>query len=137
MSQPRTKKPGNTPTASSKKTVAKKRSICPIACTLDIIGDKWTLLVVRDLFAGKSHYHEFASSPERIATNILADRLDRLTNAGIINQSKSTQRVGSTAYALTPLGSSLFPLLVAMRDWGLANIAGTQARVAVPTPAST
>lgn len=116
------------------KTKSIKRSVCPIACTLDIIGDKWTLLVVRDLFAGKSHYHEFASAPERIATNILADRLERLAAAGIVAQQESTQRVGSSAYVLTPMGKSLFPLLVAIRDWGLAHIPGTQARVAVPVP---
>ncbi len=113
---------------------AARRSVCPIACTLDVLGDKWTLLVVRDLFAGKSHYHEFASSPERIASNILADRLERLVTAGLVETSSSSQRVGSSAYALTARGTSLFPLLAAIRDWGLANIAGTQARVQVPSP---
>jgi DNA-binding HxlR family transcriptional regulator len=111
-----------------------KRSVCPIACSLDLVGDKWTLLLVRDLFAGKSHYHEFAQSPERIATNILAERLERLSVAGLIDAKPSTQRVGSMAYGLTEKGRSLYPLLVAIRDWGLANIAGTQARVAVPSP---
>lgn len=111
-----------------------KRSVCPIACSLDLIGDKWTLLVIRDLFAGKSHYHEFAQSPEGIATNILAQRLERLMHAGLIHAKPSAQRAGSMAYALTAKGKSLFPLLVAIRDWGLANIPGTQARVSVPDP---
>src|SRR5438105_4349626 len=54
------------------------RSPCPVACTLDIIGDRWTLLLIRDLLAGKKRYGEFLASPERIPTNILAERLKRL-----------------------------------------------------------
>ncbi len=110
----------------------KRRSVCPVACTLDIIGDKWTLLVVRDLFAGKTHYHEFAASPERIATNILAERLRRLQRHGIVQASDSTIRAGSLAYALTEKGRSLLPLLAAYRTWGLANVRGTEARVSIP-----
>jgi DNA-binding HxlR family transcriptional regulator len=116
------------------KKITKRRSVCPIACSLDILGDKWTLLVVRDLFAGKSRYKDFTTSPERIATNILAERLERLTGAGLVAAKKSHERAGSVTYALTARGKSLFPLLVAMKEWGLANIAGTQARVAVPNP---
>lgn len=111
---------------------AKRRSPCPIACSLDIVGDKWTLLVIRDLFAGKSHYHEFLQSPERIATNILAERLTRLTAAGVITAQPSPQREGASLYQLTPRGKSLFPLLVAIRDWGLANLPGTKAHMHVP-----
>lgn len=61
---------------------SEKRSPCPIAGVLDILGDRWTLLVVRDLFCGKSQYKDFAASPEKIATNILADRLHRLVQHG-------------------------------------------------------
>lgn len=111
------------------------RSVCPVACTLDMLGDKWTLLVVRDLFAGKSHYHEFAQSPEGIATNILADRLERLVRNGIAKARPSDVRAGSSAYVLTDRGRSLFPVLDAIKNWGLANIRGTQARVALSTPA--
>lgn len=111
---------------------AKRRSPCPIACSLDIVGDKWTLLVIRDLFAGKSHYHEFLQSPERIATNILAERLTRLTAAGVITAQPSPQREGASLYQLTPRGKALFPLLVAIRDWGLANLPGTKAHMHVP-----
>lgn len=110
-----------------------KRSVCPIACTLDLFGDKWSLVVIRDLFAGKTHYHEFSQSPEKIATNILASRLDHLVRSGFVKASASTQRVGSTSYSLTEKGKSLYPLLVAIRDWGLTHIAGTQARMAVPS----
>lgn len=108
----------------------KRRSVCPLACTLDLVGDKWTLLVVRDLFAGKTHYHEFQRSPERIATNILADRLRRLCAAGLVKATDSPDRQGSTKYQLTPKGRSLLPVLEHIRDWGLAHLPGTQARIA-------
>ena len=111
-----------------------RRSVCPIACTLDLVGDRWTLLVIRDLFAGKTQYHEFAASPERIATNILADRLEKLRRSGLVESRPSDTHAGRFVYALTAKGRSLFPLMEAIRDWGLANIAGTQARIAVPKP---
>jgi len=110
----------------------KKRSVCPVACTLDLIGDTWTLLIVRDLLAGKTHYHEFATSPERIATNILADRLTRLQHSGIVQARASSVRAGSSAYTLTDKGRGLLPLLEAVKVWGLTHIRGTEARIAVP-----
>ena len=58
--------------------MAPRRSRCPVACTLDVLGDRWTLLVVRDLMRGKRRFAEFLESSERIPTNILADRLKRL-----------------------------------------------------------
>ncbi len=112
-------------------TRASRRSVCPVACTLDVIGDRWTLLVIRDLFAGKSHFHEFAQSPERIATNVLSERLERLVREGLVAAAPSTVRAGAREYRLTPLGRSLLPVLEALRDWGLANIRGTQARIQV------
>ncbi len=109
----------------------KKRSVCPVACTLDLIGDKWTMLIVRDLFAGKHSYNEFAASPERIATNILADRLERLQHHGIVETRPSEVRSGSLAYSLTPKGRELLPLLAAIKTWGLTHIRGTEARIAI------
>jgi len=105
------------------------RSPCPIANTLDILGDKWTLLVIRDLFAGKSTYSEFQSSPEHIPTNILANRLKRLADYGIIQKAPYQQRPVRYAYRLTNKGSSLAPALKAISEWGLKNIAGTEARI--------
>lgn len=105
------------------------RSPCPIANTLDIVGDKWTLLVIRDLFAGKSTYGEFQSSPESIPTNILADRLKRLAGHGIIEKTPYQQRPVRYAYQLTNKGRSLGPLLKEMSTWGLKNIEGTEARI--------
>lgn len=105
------------------------RSPCPIANTLDIFGDKWTLLVIRDLFAGKSTYGEFQSSPEGIPTNILADRLKRLAAYGIIQKTPYQQHPVRYAYQLTNTGRSLGPVLEEMLKWGKNNIAGTQARM--------
>ncbi len=73
--------------------MSQKRSVCPIACTLDIIGDKWTLLVVRDLLLGRSHFKQFLASPEGIATNILANRLNRLVSHGIAEQFPSPVQI--------------------------------------------
>lgn len=106
-----------------------RRSVCPVACTLDLIGDKWTLLVVRDLFAGKSTYKEFAESPEGIATNILAERLTRLTDGGLVERTVTDKHSGRYHYRLTEKGRSLGPVLHAVADWGLRNVPGTAARV--------
>src|SRR5579862_1405170 len=84
-----------------------ERSMCAIANSLDILGDKWTLLVVRDLLHGKRTYGELAHSPEGIPTNILADRLKRLEGAGIIAGTPYQERPVRYAYALTPKGRAL------------------------------
>ena len=105
------------------------RSPCPIANTLDIVGDKWTLLVIRDLFAGKSTYSDFESSPERIPTNILASRLKRLADYGIIEKAPYQQRPVRYEYKLTVKGRALAPVLKEMAAWGKNNIAGTKARI--------
>lgn len=97
------------------------RSVCPLACALDIIGDRWTLLVVRDLACGRSRFADFARSPERIATNILADRLDRLVEQGFVDKHDTE------GYRLTAKGKSLLPVATAIAQWGLENIRGTKA----------
>jgi len=99
-----------------------------VACTLDLIGDRWTLVVVRDLFAGKTRFAEFLRSPERVATNILSNRLELLVASGLVERRQAAAG-GHASYHLTPRGASLGPLLVAVRDWGLENVAGTEARV--------
>jgi DNA-binding HxlR family transcriptional regulator len=101
------------------------RSACAIANSLDIVGDKWTLLVVRDLLHGKRTYGELVDSPERIPTNILADRLKRLESAGIITSTPYQQRPTRYAYTLTPKGSALGEVLLAFVRWGKQHIAGT------------
>ena len=102
-----------------------RRSPCPLACTLDIIGDRWTLLVLRDLFVGRSHFKHFAASPEGIATNILSDRLNRLVEHGLAERYPSDELPGRDAYRLTDDGRSLEPVLRAMADWGLEHLEGT------------
>jgi DNA-binding HxlR family transcriptional regulator len=103
------------------------RSPCAIANSLDIVGDKWSLLVVRDLLHGKTTYGELADSPERIPTNLLADRLKRLESAGIIVSTPYQQRPVRYAYTLTPKGKDLGGVLLAFVRWGKQHIPGTLA----------
>jgi DNA-binding HxlR family transcriptional regulator len=108
-----------------------RRSVCPVACTLDLFGDKWTLLIVRDLMSGKSHFKEFLASPEKIATNILAERLARLASNGLIERYPSSDIAGREAYRLTEKGRSLRGLMFQIKAWGLDHIDGTDARLRV------
>lgn len=102
-----------------RKTKPLRRSGCPISYFLDFLGDKWTLLVVRDLmFMGKRRYGEFLASPEGIATNILADRLTRLEAAGIVRKSDDPEGGGKGSYALTEKGLDLIPAMVELAAWG-------------------
>ena len=102
----------------------KKRSRCPVSCTLDIVGDKWSLLVVRDLMRGKRRYAEMLGSSEGIPTNILADRLRRLKAAGIIQASRYNAHPPRLEYTLTSKGEALRPVLRAMVDWGVEHGGG-------------
>ena len=106
-----------------------KRSPCPIACTLDAVGDRWTLLVVRDLLLGRTQFKEFAAGPERIATNILSDRLARLVALELVETFPSPDRANATAYRLTNKGKTLAPVIKEMAIWGLANLPGTEAKL--------
>ncbi|MBN8737765.1 MAG: helix-turn-helix transcriptional regulator [Xanthomonadales bacterium] len=101
------------------------RSPCAVANSLDIVGDKWSLLVVRDLLHGKRTYGELADSPERIPTNILADRLKRLEDAGIVTSTPYQQRPVRYAYTLTSKGKDLGDVLLAFVRWGKRHIPGT------------
>ena len=98
-----------------------------MACSLDIFGDRWTLLIVRDLFFGRARFKDFAASPERIPTNILAERLERLLAHGVIEQIPAQDGTKRLAYRLTEKGKALGPVLKAMRDWGLAWEKSTRA----------
>jgi DNA-binding HxlR family transcriptional regulator len=104
----------------AKKGVGPRRSPCPVASSLDILGDRWTLLVIRDLFFGRTRFKDFAASPEGIPTNILTERLERLLARGIIEQFPAEDGTKRMAYRLTKKGKALGPVLKAMRDWGLA-----------------
>src|SRR6201989_717333 len=108
---------------------ASKRSPCPGACALDIFGDRWTLLVIRDLFFGRTRFKEFAASPEGIPTNILTDRLERLLARGIIEQIPAEDGTKRMAYRLTKKGNALAPILQAIRNWGLAWDKSTRVQI--------
>ena len=93
--------------------------MCPISTTLDILGDKWTLLIIRDLmFAGKRTYGEFLQSEEKIATNILANRLRILEEAGIVEKKAFPGNRVKNLYQLTPKGIDLMPTLFEIVVWG-------------------
>jgi DNA-binding HxlR family transcriptional regulator len=112
--------------ASAPKSAPKPRSACAIACTLDVVGDRWSLLVVRDLLHGKRTYGEILRSPEGIPTNMLADRLKRLEEAGIIESAAYQERPVRFAYALTTKGRELGEVLGAIVRWGRKHIPGTR-----------
>lgn len=102
-----------------------KRSECPIANTLDELGDRWTLLIIRDMFGGKHRFDEFLESNEKISTNILADRLKRLEQLCLISKKPYSSHPQRMSYELTERGRSLEPVLDAIIAWGLAYIEGT------------
>ena len=104
----------------------KKRSACPAACALDLAGDKWTLLVVRDLLRGRTTYGELADSPEGIPTNILADRLRKMEEYGLVEAKPYQERPVRYAYSLTPKGRGLSDVLRAVAQWGHRHIPGTK-----------
>ena len=101
------------------------RSRCAIASALEIIGDKWTLVIVRSLIVGATSYTDLLAAPEKIATNILADRLARLEAQGLIACERAP--VGGKArlrYRLTPAGAELLPVLQAIAAWGATHLPG-------------
>lgn len=117
-------------TAQPKATILPtRRSPCPVACALDLFGDKWTLLVVRDLVLGRNRFKDFTASPEGIPTNILSDRLERLLEGGVIRQVPAADGSKRLAYELTDKGLALHPVLKSMRDWGLKWEPGTEAKL--------
>jgi DNA-binding HxlR family transcriptional regulator len=94
------------------------RTDCPISTMLDILGDKWSLLILRDLvFKDKHTYGDFLGSEEKIATNILADRLSTLENGGIISKQKHPDSRAKVLYTLTQKGIDLIPTLVEIIVW--------------------
>ena len=94
------------------------RSMCPISSALDVLGDKWSLLIVRDLIIhGSRTYSQFLESPERISTNILASRLDLLTCLKLIERVNPEAASRNNAYRLTEGGAALRPVLEALGKW--------------------
>ena len=104
-----------------------QRSPCVVSNVLEIIGDRWTLLLVRDLlFFNKHEYKEFLASPESIATNILADRLKKLLNEGLVGEITHPENKSRKLYYLTSKGKDLMPILLEMVKWGAAYLPETK-----------
>jgi DNA-binding HxlR family transcriptional regulator len=91
---------------------------CPIARTLDVIGDRWTLLIIRDLFLGRSRFNEFRQSTPRISPKLLSERLRRLEEDGLVERSLLDGRPPRAEYQLTEKGRAIFPVLFAIGTWG-------------------
>ncbi len=98
------------------------KSNCPLCYSLDVFGDKWTLLVIRDLLlGGKRHYGDFLKSSEGISTNILADRLKLLVAQGLVTRTDDPDNRGQAVYAPTGKATALLPVLDARGKWALAH----------------
>jgi DNA-binding HxlR family transcriptional regulator len=94
------------------------RSYCPINLSLEIFGDAWTLLVLRDMmFGGKRHFRELLQSGESISTNILADRLARLVEHGLLTKSEDPTHKQKAIYSLTEKSIALLPVIVQIGAW--------------------
>lgn len=111
----------------SMKKIARK-SDCPIHFAAEIFGDRWTLLILRDLmFKGKKYYGEFLNSEEKIATNILADRLALLERTGILSRKVDEKHKSKWVYSLTEKGRDLLPVLTEIIVWSAKYDADTAA----------
>jgi len=111
---------------SSLKAPSFKRSDCPLACALDIVGDKWSLLIVRDLLFGRSRYSGFLDAGEGLPSNILASRLRSLEKAGLVRKMRDQAQPTHQAYQLTESGLDLSAVIVALVHWSRINIPGTR-----------
>jgi len=99
------------------------RSNCPISSALDIVGDKWSLLIIRDMmFSGKKTYSDFSNSSEKIATNILSNRLSMLEELRIINKGKKEGNKKTNIYSLTQKGKELLPIILEIAQWSDNNL---------------
>jgi DNA-binding HxlR family transcriptional regulator len=105
-----------------KKKLPACRSSCPISFALELVGDKWTLVVLRDLlFARKRYFQELLDSPEGIASNILASRLKQLEARGMVTRKADPEHGRRVVYAPTPMALDLLPVLVELIRWGMAH----------------
>ncbi|MDR6741338.1 MULTISPECIES: winged helix-turn-helix transcriptional regulator [Herbaspirillum] len=94
---------------------------CPVARSVSVVGDRWALLIVRDAFDGVRRFGDFQRNLS-VSKNILADRLRKLVDAGILQTQAASDGTSYQEYVLTEAGLSLFPLLVALRQWGEAHL---------------
>ena len=111
-----------------------RRSDCAVACTLDLLGDRWTLLIVRDLLGGKRYFDEFLNSPEGIATNILSARLRALQEQGFIEKVPDPSDQRRFTYRFTEEGKHLRELLGYIAGWGLKYLPATRILEGIKLP---
>jgi len=103
-----------------------RRSDCPLSCSLDVIGDRWTLLILRDvLFFDKKHYKDFLNSHEGISTNILANRLSKLVSHGLLTKQKDAVNGLMYNYYATEKAKDLMQVLMQLGKWGNKHIKNT------------
>lgn len=101
------------------------RSKCSISCSLEILGDKWSLLLVRDsIILGKTSFNEFRNSNEKIASNILSAKLEKLVEHGIFKKRMNKEKRSKIDYILTNRGEALRPVVLALGNWGFEHISG-------------
>jgi DNA-binding HxlR family transcriptional regulator len=93
------------------------RSGCPIATTLDLVGDRWTLVIARDMLTGKKRFAQFLTSPERITTSVLTEKLFQMEEAGLVEKLAYQQRPPRFEYHLTKKGRGLIPVLHEICRW--------------------
>lgn len=114
------------------KPLSDLRSDCPIAATLDVVGDKWSLLIIRDIGLFNKHRNkEFQDGTENFPTNILADRLKRMTEQGILEKQLYQERPPRYEYQLTKTGRALLPVIKSMAKWADEFVPGVELPKAV------
>lgn len=101
------------------------RSGCPIATSLDLVGDRWSLVIIRDMILGKRRFGEFLKSPEKITTSVLADRLERMEAAGLVEKRAYQSAPIRYDYHLTEKGAALRPVLQEFCRWANRHVPGT------------
>lgn len=95
---------------------------CPVARTLDVIGDRWTLLIVRDMFMGKTRFGEFLASSKGLPPKVLSTRLKKLMEHGLVERNIYSEHPLRAEYRLTERGRSLLPIIKAIGQWGFDNM---------------
>lgn len=103
--------------------MAAQRSQCPINLAVEVLGDRWSLLIIRDvMFADRRHFRQFLQSEEGISTNILAERLARLVEAGVLRKDPDPTHKQKAVYSLTETGIDLLPVLAQLGIWGRRHL---------------
>ena len=102
--------------------VENNRSSCPVSTSLEIIGDSWTLVLIRNLFMGKVTFADFKQAPENIATNILSNRLKKLRKYKLVEFKLNPKNRKVKQYYLTEAGINLYPLIYDLLIWGKDNL---------------